>query len=789
MIPIDFNVAEYYLLNPDLKNLAQYQLRKHYLNYGYKEQRKYKIDVPDDFDCQTYKYLHNDISTMSDIQAKLHYFNHGRQEGRAYKLTDREIITKQKILVFVLFHVGNITVFNKILCECNNLFKSSDKYQFFYFVTIQDNKLYDYIKSKLNNVLITFVENKGCDIGGFLVNVRNAINHPQYKTVDHFIVMHTKSNDYWRQTLLNPFQNNLETMIKEIANKDVPIIVGADEYVFDNYFCINQEFIEDIFFRNKIPLKIKLTKALNVPHNKGLFFNKDFYKFNHIDLINLSENDAQKHWFVFGQKEPCRLINPNYIVEYGDETYFIAGTIFMCNRKLISFFENININDEFGLLENGYTLNTVPRRTHSWEYFFGIYAYNQGGYVRGIKSNMIREHSLSRFDVNIYKKANPDLNALTDNQLYKHYIESGCKEKRICSVIDLKKKTALINIEFDKSKLAFFLIIPTDTTSGDYRTLLKYISFLEKNDISTDIYFGNSTSDMATCMGINCSRYDINNIVKIIEQYNEIDITKHNFYLGFNAQRHYEIIVANGWQTAEAVFLNRRYCKKIAYIIQDREELFYKDEITKKKVVNTYKPEFYYYCLSAYLVSYFKNTYELTNVTTSCLGYDPNVYQNKHEEREKSVVIAYYPHKQGRLPDLCSQIISYLNDKNIKTYVFPCSYEKQSANIINIGIKTITELNEIYNKCTVGIVFSNTNPSRLGFEMLGSGLKVIEYDSDFTRYDMSDTYFTKIKSLGDFKNVIEKVMYSLDIDSNEYLSKISITSELTNVLNFFKKML
>jgi hypothetical protein len=40
---------------------------------------------------------------------------------------------------------------------------------------------------------------------------------------------------------------------------------------------------------------------------------------------------------------------------------------------------------------------------------------------------------------------------------------------------------------------------------------------------------------------------------------------------------------------------------------------------------------------------------------------------------------------------------------------------------------------------------SNTNPSRIGFEMLASGLKVIEYDSKFTELDMPNQYFNKIK--------------------------------------------
>ena len=104
--------------------------------------------------------------------------------------------------------------------------------------------------------------------------------------------------------------------------------------------------------------------------------------------------------------------------------------------------------------------------------------------------------------------------------------------------------------------------------------------------------------------------------------------------------------------------------------------------------------------------------------------------------------------KPGRKPDLVEKIINMLSLNNTKCYVYPLNYVKiRNSNIINMGTMTETELNNLYNKHKVGIIFSNTNPSRLGFEMYASGLQVIEYDSEFTKYDMPDKYFVKIKTL------------------------------------------
>ena len=60
-----------------------------------------------------------------------------------------------------------------------------------------------------------------------------------------------------------------------------------------------------------------------------------------------------------------------------------------------------------------------------------------------------------------------------------------------------------------------------------------------------------------------------------------------------------------------------------------------------------------------------------------------------------------------------------------------------------MGTLNIKELNNLYNKSKVGIIFSESNPSRLGFEMYASGLHVIEKDNEFTKYDMPKSYFTK----------------------------------------------
>jgi hypothetical protein len=331
------------------------------------------------------------------------------------------------------------------------------------------------------------------------------------------------------------------------------------------------------------------------------------------------------------------------------------------------------------------------------------------------------------------------------------------------------------------------MIISGDNTSGGYRTLLNYINVLINNNIHVDLYFGHSTDSMKTYKGLSTVRENINDIINVIRSYNAItDYSKINYYLGLNVHKDYDILVANAWQIAESVYLNKQFVKKLIYIIQDEEYLFYPNDTNlQNKVKETYKSEYIYYCLSKYLSSSFKQKLPNSSITNSVLGTNLSKYFNKHINREKSIVIAYYQGKVGRLPKLVENIIELLS-KYYKIYVFPDNYILQkSENIISTGKQTILQLNDIYNIATIGIVFSNTNPSRLGYEMLASGLRVIEYESKFTKYDMPDEYFTKISNVDNIINIVNNLMNSEYIYPIDFINQISAEIEHNILLELF----
>jgi len=63
------------------------EVKNHYENTGYKENRKYKYkNIPNDFDSNIYIELNFDLKNMTLVEVKNHYENIGYKENRKYSI-------------------------------------------------------------------------------------------------------------------------------------------------------------------------------------------------------------------------------------------------------------------------------------------------------------------------------------------------------------------------------------------------------------------------------------------------------------------------------------------------------------------------------------------------------------------------------------------------------------------------------------------------------------------------------------------------------------------------------
>lgn len=652
--------------------------------------------------------------------------------------------------IICIIHCGNIHIFNEII----ESFQSISKMRLI--ITYHDDDYKKMIENHgLNIIKMMKTENKGMDIGPFLLTIKFLYdNNSLYNENTIFFKIHTKKNDVWRNSMINDIINfNSEEFIN-----DVPILYASDKYIYKNKNVIKK----DIINRNFPNYNMNEHFDIYYDNCNGLFFSDIFYKYYENDLKECDKFQLCDHWNKHGKYEKFRKSNVNFIDIFAKKkNYFVAGTIFIFNMKWLYTMKYFNLNYEYSLLERGYTRHIDYTNVHSFEYLFGFMTYLRGGKIVGMKNSAIS---------NIYD----------------------------CGEVEDRPKFSMINKNFDISKIAIFMIPPgASPDSGGYRTLLNYINVLNNAGHVVDLYFGITNNDIdiinnvyrlnkygiPECANWFNANYNIFHIIKNITKYNIIDIKKNNFFIGLLCQKRYDVLIANAWQIAKPVYINRKYAKHIYYIIQDREELFYNEDNIRKKVIDTYKKEFKYYCITNYLYNYFKTKYTLPNVIGSCMGIDVNKYYDKNKRRELSVAIPYYANKKlVRQPILVTKIIEILSSKNIKCYIFPYRYESMNENIINMGTLNENELNDLYNKCKVGIIFSNSNPSRLTFEMYASGLHVIEYDCEYTEHDVPSKYFTKIKCENNIYEIVSE-LFNKSVDMS-FLNKIDITLDYENFLRY-----
>jgi len=661
-----------------------------------------------------------------------------------------------------IFHCGDMKTFKYLI-------KKFPKISEMKLIISYYNRNYRKILKKINNLNILHlvkVENNGMDIGPFLLCIKFLLTNTHlYNNKTTFFKFHTKSISKSKQWTISLIRDIIYCKIK---NNKKPIMIGSNSYIYNNNKQVNYQNQKNIFDRNIKNNDFK--QYFNTYNNEfisnnsstnnkftDLKFNHTFYK-NYEPDLNESRYDLIKHWKKHGKNEYHRMSNVNYIKKWATKkNFFVAGTMFGFNECWLNIFKKYNLNYEYSILETGNIKNYSETNIHAWEYYFGTHTYLNNGLIKGYKNNKIKKK---------YKSKNNKFPIFSK-----------------------------INRPFSEAKIAFFLLTPCHSaSSGGYRTLLNYIKFLNDNGYTVDLYFDNfinnskNATKLKNIYGIRCGNKIKNNsnldiIIDNINKYKVIDINKNNYYIGFECQRNYNVLIANAWQTAIPVYNNKEYANKLYYIIQDREELFYPSDIKKQnKVLETYKPVFNYYFITKYLEYYFNKKYNFTNTVSSRMGVCLDSYYNLNNVRQNSVIIPYYKNKKpGRNPVLVESIIDILSSNNIKCYIYPYSYDKKNENIINLLTMTEMELNVLYNKYKVGIIFSNSNPSRLGFEMYASGLQVIEYESEFTKYDMPDKYFTKIKNEKNILNIVQQLFCKKYDDS--FKKHINIKDDYNNFLN------
>jgi glycosyltransferase involved in cell wall biosynthesis len=193
-----------------------------------------------------------------------------------------------------------------------------------------------------------------------------------------------------------------------------------------------------------------------------------------------------------------------------------------------------------------------------------------------------------------------------------------------------------------------------------------------------------------------------------------------------------DVVLATGWQTvARALLLPG--AKARAYLVQDHEPDFYGASAERLLAEQTYRQGLHCIAASPWLADLLRTRYG-AGATHFDLAVDHDVYRPAGEPRRENLV-AFYARAvtARRAVPLGLLALAELSRRRPDVEIALFGEDRPLAvpfEHTNLGVLPARELAGLYARATAGMVFSLTNPSLIGLEMMACGLPCVELASE-----------------------------------------------------------
>ena len=307
------------------------QLQKEFIHFIEKEYMYHynKNNYIHNINDKNNNYINNKNNNIIQFIKKglLYIYNKDNKDEITLLKQDLEVIYNKVLHMFyslkyniaVLLHIGNYTIWHNIKKYLENIDIILD-YDFYVNICLySSNENVQIIKNEIlkykPNAIITTYENIGMDIGPFLKQIK--LIKESGKSYNYILKLHSKSDNIWRNELMDPLLSNPETIKNYLHsftnNSDVGMVCS-----------------------------------------KGWLLNMD-------NLNNSILSELLKKYNLYINKT-CK---------------FVGGTIFWIKWDILKSFFTVNVIDDiYSHLEKGYMSNNTPTYVHSMERLLGILIIN-----------------------------------------------------------------------------------------------------------------------------------------------------------------------------------------------------------------------------------------------------------------------------------------------------------------------------------------------------------------------------------------------------------------------------
>lgn len=201
-----------------------------------------------------------------------------------------------------------------------------------------------------------------------------------------------------------------------------------------------------------------------------------------------------------------------------------------------------------------------------------------------------------------------------------------------------------------------------------------------------------------------------------------------------------DLVIATIWYSAALVRDLQFPCTK-AYFVQDYEAMFNPMGDAFLMAENSYR-----YGLIPITIGRWLKHELITRFNVSAFhfdfGADTSIYYPLPDtSRELAICFIYQPDKLRRCSRIGIEALGIVKHyrPEVKIYLYG-SPASEKGNVWfeheHLGLLKLPECNALYNRCALGLCLSASNPSRIPFEMIASGLPVVELWRENNLYDL-----------------------------------------------------
>lgn len=192
----------------------------------------------------------------------------------------------------------------------------------------------------------------------------------------------------------------------------------------------------------------------------------------------------------------------------------------------------------------------------------------------------------------------------------------------------------------------------------------------------------------------------------------------------------HKAIICTHWKTAYD-FRRLNFAGRVLYFVQDYEPMFHAVGPDFVRALSTYKMNYEIICYGEWVAA--KLTDEVGFPIASIpFTLDHSIYSPPEAEggRDIDILVFARPSQDRRCLDLIMEGLVYLRRlmPDIKIALFgEDNYPNYGIDFETLGsFSNVSELASLYRRAKVGICFSPTNPSQLGYEMLACGACLVD---------------------------------------------------------------